>query len=417
MRTDPSNPLGEPQRPPHTDLPRGRLAARILLGLSIAAGLMVLGAVGAAMALLLAPDPKPQAPPAHPRTLYLAPEGHDAGSCVNASSPCASFEKAYRAARPGDIVSLAAGVYPGQTIDGDSAKVSSRDVVFRPASGAVVRLNGPLYVYGSHIAFENLHLVDLTVGNYDQTPGRPNPSDVRLYGVQGRDFEIDSATDVTISGGAWGPASACGGPYGGGNNSIRDVTGVVPANISIEHVTIRDVQSYDLVGCHIEGLAIFAGRHIKVSNSKFFGDSVYDVFVQANSGPILGLIFKENWMAMPVGLDGRQNGTVIGFSDIDSDVLVEGNRFNYIISLDDDGLKPTYKDFRLVRNVGMLPYRGCALRGILFERNIWQRGACSPTDINLRGAPLPYANRLNNAGLDYHLSPRYARLLGKHQTG
>jgi hypothetical protein len=173
------------------------------------------------------------------------------------------------------------------------------------------------------------------------------------------------------------------------------------------------VQSYDLVGCHIEGLAIFAGRNVSVSDSKFYGDSVYDVFVQANSGPISGLTFRGNWMAMPVGLDGRQNGTVIGFSGVDSHVLVESNRFNYIVSLDDDGLNPVYSDFRLVANVGMLPYLGCTLRGILFKRNIWQKGACSKSDVNLHGAPLPYRNRANGAALDYTLTRRYARLLAK----
>jgi hypothetical protein len=387
----------------------------MLVLLTCAASLIAVSAAGVAVALLLVKGGarKPQRPPASPRTLYLAPSGSDAGVCASAQAPCASFNRAYRVARPGDTVMLAGGDYPEQAIEGDGAKTSKKHVLFEPAPGAEVRVSGPIYVYGSHLTLQNLHVGDVTIGNYDQTPGRPNPTDVSMRGVEGRNFEIDSATDVTISGGAWGPASACGGPYGGGNNSIRDVTGLVPANIAIEHVRIHDVQSYDLVGCHIEGLAIFAGRNVTVGDSKFYGNSVYDAFVQANSGPISGLTFRGNWMAMPVGLDGRQNGTVIGFSGIHSDVLVEANRFNYIISLDDDGLNPIYSNFRLVANVGMLPYLGCTLRGISFRRNIWQRGACSKSDINLHGAALPYRNRLNTAALDYTLGRRYARLLAK----
>jgi hypothetical protein len=385
----------------------------VLLLVFCAASLAAVSVAGVAVALLLVKGDarKPQRPSASPRTLYLAPSGSDAGRCAGPGTPCASFEKAYRLARPGDVVELAGGSYPGQTIEGDAAKASRADVLFKPAPGAQVHVAGPIYIYGSHITLRDLHVEDVTIGNYDQTPGRPNPTDVSLRGVVGRNFEIDSATDITISGGSWGPASACGGPYGGGNNSIRDVTGVVPANIAIEHLTIHDVQSYDLVGCHIEGLAIFAGQGVTVSDSRFYGNSVYDVFVQANSGPISGLTFRGNWMAMPVGLDGRQNGTVIGFSGIDSGVLVEGNRFNYIISLDDDGLNPVYSNFRLVANVGMLPYLGCTLRGIVFTRNIWQRGACSRSDVNLHGAQLPFRNRLNTSALDYTLSRRYARLL------
>lgn len=407
-------------KPAYSQAPDERRSSRaksrahwIVLTLAVA-GVTLLSAAGVAMALLLVKgDTRAQRPSRHARLLYLAPSGSDARACT-AQEPCASFDRAYRAARPGDSVMLAGGTYPGQTIDGDAAKTSSGDVIFRPVAGAHVRVGGPIYVYGSHLTMRGMRVSDVTVGNYDQTPGRPNPTDVRFQGIVGRNFEIDSAKDVTISGGAWGPASACGGRYGGGNNSIRDVTGVVPENITIDHVTIHDVQSYDLVGCHIEGLAIFAGHNVTVESSKFYGDSVYDVFVQANSGPISGLTFRGNWMAMPVGVDGRQNGTVIGFSGIHANVLVEGNRFNYIISLDDDGLKPVYDNFRLVANVGMLPYLGCALRGILFTRNIWQKGACSRSDINLHGAPLPYRKRLNTAALDYTLTPRYARLLAKH---
>jgi hypothetical protein len=405
-----------PDPPPHTPSgsphpPRRLRALALALG---AACLVGVCAAGVAVALLLSKGDarKPQTRSVSPRTLYLAPTGVDAGGCASPTAPCSTFERAYRLARPGDVVQLAGGSYPGQTIQG-AAKSSRAHVIFEPAPGAQVRIDGPIYLYGSHLTLRRLHVVDVTIGNYDQTPGRPNPTDVTLSGVVGRDFEIDSATHVTISGGSWGPASACGGPYGGGNNSIRDVTGVVPADIAIAHVAIHDIQSYDLVGCHIEGLAIFAGHNVAVSDSRFYGNSVYDVFVQANSGPISGLVFRGNWMAMPVGLDGRQNGTVIGFSGIDSNVLLQGNRFNYIVSLDDDGLKPTYTNFRLIANVGMLPYLGCTLQGIVFTRNVWQRGACSRSDVNLHGAPLPYRNRLNTAALDYTLSPRYARLLAR----
>jgi hypothetical protein len=341
-------------------------------------------------------------PPA--RSLYVSPSGRDTGGCGSAQTPCASFNAAYRAAGSNAVVEVEGGVYPEQTIDGDSAKSSAARVTFRPAPSASVRVAGPTYIYGSHLTLEGLHVTDMTIGNYDQTPGRPNPTGVTLRDVTGRTFEIDSATDVTIAGGSWGPASACGGPYGGDNNSIRDVTGVVPADILIDGVTIHDVQSYNLVDCHIEGLAIFAGHHVRVSHCRFYGDSVYDVFVQANSGPISGLTFRGNWMAMPVGTDGVENGTVIGFSAITSNVLVADNRFNYVISLDDDGLNPIYSNFKLTGNVGVLPYLGCTLRGIAWVHNLWRNGACSATDISLHGRPLPYRNPANDGTLDYSLT-------------
>ena len=343
-------------------------------------------------------------------TFYVAPGGSDEFDCIRASAPCASLGGAYRKAAPGDVVLIAAGEYPAQTIGGPEAgeprHVAGRhgQITFLPAPGAAVRFTGRIEVFGSHVALEHMAVQDVIVGNYDQTAGRINPTDVTLAHLRGRNFQIDSATDVTVKGGSWGPASACGGPYGGTNNSIRDITGVVPAHILIDAVAIHDVQSYDLTGCHIEGLAIFAGRDVTVRRSRFWGNSVYDVFVQANSGPISGLRFLENWMAMPTGTDGVENGTVIGFSSIISGVLIEGNRFNYIVSLDDDGLNPVFKDFKLIGNVGVLPYNGCSLHGIEWRANLWRNGACSRSDVSMRGRPLPYRDGANGAALDYRLT-------------
>jgi hypothetical protein len=361
--------------------------------------------VGALLLLACGASKHTQPPaPGRSRTLYVSMHGQDGAGCGSVQAPCGSFEAAYRAAAPGDVVLVAAGSYPEQTINGDPTKTAAAHVLFKPAPGAAVRVTGPTYIYASHLTLEDVRVGEMTIGNYDQTPGRPNATGVTLRDVVGRDFEIDSATDVQMIGGGWGPDSACGGPYGGDNNSIRDVTGVVPRDILIEGVRIHDVQSYNLVQCHIEGLAIFAGRHITVSDSRFWGNSVYDVFVQANSGPISDIVFRGNWMAMPVGVNGVENGTVIGFSAITSNVLVEDNRFNYIISLDDDGLNPVYSNFKLVGNVGMLPYAGCTLRGITWIHNVWKNGACSASDVNLHGRALPYRNPVNTATLDYSLT-------------
>jgi hypothetical protein len=356
-------------------------------------------------------------------TFYVAPGGSDKLDCIRASAPCASLGGAYSKAAPGDVVLIAAGEYPAQTIGGPEAgeplHVAGRhgQITFLPERGAAVRFTGRIEVFGSHVALEHVTVQDVIVGNYDQTAGRINPTDVTLAHLRGRNFQIDSATDVTVKGGSWGPASACGGPSGGTNNSIRDITGVVPAHILIDGVAIHDVQSYDLTNCHIEGLAIFAGHDVTVRRSRFWGNSVYDVFVQANSGPISGLRFVENWMAMPVGTDRVENGTVIGFSSIISGVLIEGNRFNYIVSLDDDGLNPVFKDFKLIGNVGVLPYSGCSLHGIEWRRNLWRNGACSKSDVSMHGRSLPYRNSANDSALDYRLTratPARWRAQAKH---
>jgi hypothetical protein len=401
------------------------LRSRALAGVAATLALLV---VLLAVVALTAAGGSPSGARHRAVMLHVSPGGSDTASCGGALRPCASLGGAYRVAVPGTVVLVAGGVYPAQTIDGDvrsgepagealaasthpthvkggpvRAATQGR-VTFRPAPGAPVRFAGTIYVFASHVTIERMAVGDVIVGNYDQTPGRLNPTDVTLAHLHGRNFQIDSATYVTVQGGSWGPASACGGPFGGTNNSIRDITGVVPSHILIDSLAIHDVQSYDLTNCHIEGLAIFAGRDVTVSRSHFYGNSVYDVFVQANSGPISGLRFVANWMAMPVGTDGVENGTVIGFSAISSGVLIEDNRFNYIISIDDNGLNPVYSGFRLIGNVGVLPYAGCSLRGIVWRANLWRNGACSRSDVSMHGRPLPYRDGANDAALDYRLT-------------
>lgn len=376
---------------------RRRALQLLALSCMLAAGaLAVSGSLGAGRA---------PGSPGPSRVLYVSPKGSNEGRCT-ARVPCRSLDFAYRAAPGGSTVLLRSGLYPGQWIGGEGPDRTAGRVTFRAAPGAAVSFGGTINIFDSHVELRGLHVQDVTVGDYDQTAGRPNPTDVRLVDLQGRNFQIDSATHVTVDGGSWGPASACGGPYGGTNNSIRDITGVVPSDILIEGVTIHDVQSYDLTSCHIEGLAIFAGRHVTVRDSRFYGDSIYDVFVQANSGPISGLLFARNWMAMPVGTDGLENGTVIGFSAITSDVTMLDNRFNYIVSLDDDGLDPAYSNFRLIGNVGVLPYGGCALRGIYWSANLWRNGACSRSDTSMHGRALPYRRASNDHTLDYRITRR-----------
>ena len=375
--------------------------SRSRLLLAVAAGCLLAGAVLAVASF--SRDSRAPGAPGPSRVLYLSPQGRDSGRCTPAA-PCRTLDFAYRTAPGGSTVLMRSGLYPGQWVGGEGPDRTAGRVTFRPAPGATVNVGGTLNLFDSHVELRGLHVQDVTVGNFDQTEGRPNPTDIRLIGLHGRNFEIDSATHVTVKGGSWGPASACGGSYGGSNNSIRDITGVVPSDVLIEGVTIHDVQSYDLQECHIEGLAIFAGRHIVVRGSRFYGNSIYDVFVQANSGPVSGLLFERDWMAMPVGVDGQENGTVIGFSDVSKDVTLRDNRFNYIVSLDDDGVNPTFSDFVLSGNVGVLPYGGCSLRGIVWRHNLWRNGACSGSDVSLRGRRLPYVDGANGPSLDYRVT-------------
>jgi hypothetical protein len=347
-----------------------------------------------------APPPEPEPPP----TRFVAPNGSDSNrGCNQPTAPCRTFDAAYRAATAGEVVGVAGGDYPGQTIVHDGAKTSGPNITFRPLAGAVVSVTGNLNIWASYVTVRQMRIVDVTVRPEDLPVNPPAVTSVRLENVDGRNFEIFSATNVSVIGGDYGPASACGGDFGGSNNSIRKVTPTDPANILIDGVTIHDIQTYDLVACHLEGLAIFAGKNVTVRNSKFFGNSVYDIFFQANSGPVSGVTLENNWFAAPVDTHGARQGNALGFSSVDSGVTIRNNSFDSAISLDDDGNDPQFTSFVVSGNIGELLSDCGSLRGIVFSYNVWRDTVCGGTNASFSGT-YPYARDALDATLDFHLT-------------
>ncbi len=359
-------------------------------------------------------EPTPPAPPAPPTgsaDLFLATGGSDSAAC-SAAAPCKTLNRAYQVAAPGDIVQLAAGSYGNQTIERDTGLTSSEDVVFRPAAGASVTL-GSVTVYGSHVTLQGMQATDLTARVTD--PYRFDVSDITFRDMDARNFMVMSASNVNVIGGDYGPASDCGGPYGGSNNSIRRFAengAPNPQNVLIEGVRIHDIISMDFGPCHIEGLAIFAGEGVTVRNSKFWGNSVYDIFLQSNSGPVSKVLIENNWFASPVGEGGSGSGaSALAFSGGSGDFgnsTVRHNSINGYVSFDDNGANPAYTNFRAVGNIGQPTYGSCSLRGVIYRYNLWKGMACGTGDVNLSGA-YPFVNTINGAGMDYHLTGGAAR--------
>jgi hypothetical protein len=358
--------------------------------------------------------------------LFISPSGKDSSACTEAA-PCLTMGHAYEKASAGETVRMLPGSYPAQTISG--AEKGTAHVVFAPAAGASVKVTGTIDVFGSHVTVEGMTVQDVTIGNYDQTPGRANPTDVSLLNLTGRNFQIDSAKNVTVEGGSWGPASACGGPVGGDNNSIRQtIPSVAPENILINNTVIHDVQSYNLIECHIEGLAIFAGNHVTVSNSKFYGNSIYNVFIQANSGGSPNNVtIAKNWMAEAVDNSGANghpagydNGIAFG-SEISSNLTLMGNHFNGVVNINDDGSISNYTNTSMKYNFGKMAYSGypcgTALKGVVWSENVWQNDKCGSTDVNLSGAAMPYMNPSNESTLNYTLTGAYANWPPASESG
>jgi hypothetical protein len=348
------------------------------------------------------PTAPPVAPDA-PATHFVATTGSDSGECL-AASPCQTFNRAYEVADPGEIVDVAGGTYPEQRIEYDADKTSTEDVYFRPAAGQFVDV-GDIEAYGSHATFMAMQARDTNIP-FD---GPAAVSDVTFWGMDGRNFTIDSGQQISVVGGDYGPASDCGGSYGGSNNGIRmnrEEGGqkVPPTDILIWGVDIHDVQSYDLVECHIECLIIGGGDNITVRSSAFWNCSIFDIFLQPFNGQISNVTLENNWFATPTDPNGHPNsGRAVEFSGGGPwrDVLIRHNSVNTAINLNDSAPDPQYENVSVVGNIAERAV--ACYNGVSYRYNVWfGGGACDPTDVTV-SAP-PFVRASDHGDLDYHLS-------------
>ena len=214
---------------------------------------------GTAKCAASSPSPPPTAPPTGTATLFVSASGSDSGPCSSAA-PCRSFDRAYRLARPGQVVDVAAGSYDRQTIEKDPSKAAADDVLFRPAAGATVTLGG-LTVRGSHVELRDMRLVgDGSVGS-DPIDTR----DVTLRNLTGRSLFL-RADDTRVIGGSYGGFNGCdsGMPEDGvklWSDGNRGANGIV-----LDGVRIHDIRR---TGCdrHTDCIQIYSGTNHTIKNS------------------------------------------------------------------------------------------------------------------------------------------------------
>ena len=330
------------------------------------------------------------------------------------------MNRAYEVATAGETVRLLSGSYPEQRLEGDGSKTSSSHVVFAPASGASVKFTGAIVTVASHITIENMTVQDVTIGNYRSRPGKAQPHRhhaAEPHRAQLRNRLRDPHHRRRRLLGAGHRLRRTYTP--GNNNAIRQpIPSQAPEDIVINKTIIHNVQSDSFVNCHIEGLAIFAGNHVTVSNSKFYENSVYDIFMQSNSGGNPdNITLKNNWFATAVDTTGK-NGKPVGSGDgiavgneLSENVTLEDNHFNDVLNMNDAEDISKFTNVHVVDNVGIQPFSGynCGgLSGIEWSKNIWQNDNCASTDVDLNGAALPYVNTANNSTLNYTLTGKYA---------
>jgi hypothetical protein len=193
--------------------------------------------------------------------LYVSPSGTSTGSCTQ-SAPCASLDRAYHVARPGQVVVMLDGVYGAQSIRPDTTKDSATaNVVFRAAAGATPTLpNSSFTISGSHVEFHQLTMDQTGCANVSVAPPCPQlviqapAHHVVIDGFHASRFFITGAYNVTVRDSDFGPSWD--------NHGIihADTAGNRPHDIVLSNVAVHDHLNTDAckaqagcIGAHHQG--------------------------------------------------------------------------------------------------------------------------------------------------------------------
>jgi hypothetical protein len=221
--------------------------------------------------------------------------------------------------------------------------------------------------------------------------------------IDGSTFQIWGSRHVTIRHADWGPGTEPNdsesriGPDGGVLNSY-------PEHIVLDHGRVHDQNSTDLTQNHNGGMELIAGRDIKILNSSFLRNAVYDIEVQdfttsgccgmkygnATDVVLEGNVFGAPVLGPPYGSPRQRAGQPEMQFDPQgggwTDWTIRRNLFEEGLGTAFDGNGSFYRNFRVEQNLaGRLTDCGGRGLGATWSDNIVARGRCGS-----RGVPFGY---------------------------
>jgi outer membrane biosynthesis protein TonB len=245
------------------------------------------------------PNPAPTPTPPPSGSLLVATNGSDKNSCAQ-SAPCATFDRAYQQAKPGQFVLVGGGSYPAQSIKPDPTKAgATADVIFQPQSNALVKV-GSVSVSGSHVELRSMQT------NWAVTVGADTVT-FRNVIADGK-ISITGASNISVIGGqVYSPGPVSSDPV------IAAYSGKVPTNILIDGVSFHNW--YDIGPGqlhHIECLQVGAAVNLTIRNSDFRNCATHDIFIRSwgslnnTPNPLTNIVIQNNTMAATSGYYAMQ---------------------------------------------------------------------------------------------------------------
>jgi hypothetical protein len=263
-------------------------------------------------------------------SLYVSVRGSDSAHC-EAASPCASFDRAYHVALPGQSVLVSAGTYPPQTITADPTKLAGPDVIFRSAPASLAVLSGLTVRQASHITFLGnsvataQNLAGATSGlTLMPTPAAINSgaggqveqcSDhITFRGVDARQIGVNNSTAVSFIGGSLGGHNNSGADsvvtpayYTSNQQQCPDAN---PTSILFSGVLFHDVGRELYPSAHPDCLQISGTTGLVIERSTFIRCGTSNILARPalNIWPgalLTGLVIRNNFFA-PLAEGGNQ---------------------------------------------------------------------------------------------------------------
>jgi hypothetical protein len=347
--------------------------------------------------------------------------------CRMASAPCRSFDRAYHSALPGQVVQVAGGSYPAQTLLYDAPKEgATQNVVFQPAAGASVTIDGNInisnhrFVKGaSHVTFKDLTLLgDVNLEGCGVPDGEQCPPDatsgtndltfqnLRVKGSVA--FLCHSCSNVQILGGTWGPDNyfPCSGSLHPEVSPAYDSTSFVKLKRP-NHILIDGARFQNFARCsvadHTECLQFEPADYVTIRNSVFTKcDTITLAFFDSLAGDSKSpagyaapdhIVLENNFIDHSYDATGGPTYNGLQFNGC-TNCVIRNNSWLQNTHLPSEG--DVSFNIVVVGNLG--PQSDCGGDGIVFSHNVFQGVACSSTDTTV-----PELGFVNPATLDLHL--------------
>jgi hypothetical protein len=299
-------------------------------------------------------------------------------------------------ASPGQVVEVAAGTYPEQSIPAVAGRVGPA-VEFREAGRVIL---GGLDIEGDYVTVRGVETVYRT-----SAPGAGNQvgvwvseaSYVSLIDVDAGSVGSWKADHFTVRGGDYGPCDAVTGPAVCGNNK-QDVS----TDVLIEGAYFHDLE-YDASapGAHWECMYVNGGRNVTIRANRFERCAIFDLFVTI-SGPDAAALGHENLTIEGNSFASATNGLGTpsrGWSSLSlswcqnasrqpayRNVLIQGNDFDggkagIERDLNADAAGCTWSNVLVKANT--LLWQGCQ-NGWRYEDNRFAGGTgCGPSNVRI----------------------------------